>query len=53
MIASKAMLEHLSWNNLGDSAKAGIRANTITKKIISHGFQPFLKSKTCLETNVG
>jgi hypothetical protein len=37
------MIEHLSWNNLGGSATAGIGANTIIEKTISHVFQPFLK----------
>jgi hypothetical protein len=52
VVASKVRLGHLSWNNLGGSAIAGIGANTITKNSISHEYQLF-KSKTCLETNVG
>jgi hypothetical protein len=45
-------LEHLSWNNSSGSATAGIRANTITEKSISHKYQLF-KSKTYIETKVG
>jgi hypothetical protein len=45
-------LGHLSWSNSGGSTTAGIGANTISEKSISHEYQLF-KSKTCLETNVG
>jgi hypothetical protein len=44
-LASKAGLRHLSWNKSGGSATAGIGANTITEKSISHDYQPFLKVK--------
>jgi hypothetical protein len=44
-LASKAGLGHLSWNNPGGSATAGIGANTTTEESISHDYQPFLKVK--------
>ena len=52
LLPSRLRLGHLSWNNSGGSATAGIGANTITEKSISHDYHVF-KSKTCLETNVG
>jgi hypothetical protein len=39
----RGRLGHLSWNNSGGFATAGIRVNTITEKSISHNSQPFLK----------
>jgi hypothetical protein len=52
LLPSRVRLGHLSWNNSGGSATAGIGANTITEKSISHKYQLF-KGKTCLETKVG
>jgi hypothetical protein len=52
VVASKAGLGHLSWNNLGGSVAAGIGAITTSDKSISHEYQLF-KSKTCLETSIG
>jgi hypothetical protein len=52
LLPLRVRLGHLNWNNSGGSATAGIGANTITEKLISHKYQLF-KSKTCLETNVG
>jgi hypothetical protein len=52
LLPLRVRLRHLSWNNSGGSATAGIGANTITEKSISYEYQLF-KSKTCLETNVG
>jgi hypothetical protein len=36
LLPLRVRLGHLSWNNSGGSATAGIEANTITKKSISH-----------------
>ena len=52
LLPLRVRLGHLSWNNSGGSATAGIGANTVTEKSISHDFQLF-KSKTCLETKAG
>jgi hypothetical protein len=43
LLPLRVRLGHLSWNNLGGSATAGIRVDTIIDKSISHDFQPFLK----------
>jgi hypothetical protein len=45
LLSLTVRLGHLSWNNLGGSATAGIGANTITEMSISHDYQPFLKVK--------
>jgi hypothetical protein len=45
LLPLRVRLGHLSWNNSGGSATAGIGANTITEKSISHDYQPFLKVK--------
>jgi hypothetical protein len=50
--AFKVRLGHLSWNNSGGFATAGIGAITITEESISHECQLF-KNKNCLETSVG
>jgi hypothetical protein len=52
VIASKAGLGHLSWNNSGGSCIAGIGANTTTEKAKNHEYQ-FFQNKTCLETSIG
>jgi hypothetical protein len=52
MLPLRVRLGHLSWNNLGGSATAGIGANTTTEKSISHEYQLF-KNKNCLETSIG
>jgi hypothetical protein len=51
-LASKAGLRHLSWNNSGGSATAGIRARTTTEESINYKYHPF-QSKNLIETNVG
>ena len=43
LLPLRVRLGHLSWNNSGGSTTAGIRANIITEKSISHDYQPFLK----------
>ena len=40
-LASKVGLRHLSWNNSGGSATAGIGACTTTEELINHNYQPF------------
>jgi hypothetical protein len=50
VVASKASLGHLSWNNSDGSATAGIGASTTTEKSISHEYQLF-KNKVCIETS--
>jgi hypothetical protein len=42
-LASKAGLRHLSWNNSGSSATAGIRACTTTEESIKCNYHPFPK----------
>jgi hypothetical protein len=42
-LASKAGLRHLSWNNLGGSATAGIEARTTTEESIKCKYHPFQK----------
>jgi hypothetical protein len=39
--AFKAGLEHLSWNNSGGSATAGVRACTTSEESINHNYRPF------------
>jgi hypothetical protein len=41
LLPLRVRLGNLSRNNLGGSAIAGIGANTITEKSISHDYQPF------------
>jgi hypothetical protein len=41
--ASKAGFRHLSWNNSGGSATAGIRACTTTEESINYKYHPFQK----------
>jgi hypothetical protein len=43
LLPLRVRLGHLSWNNSAGSATAGIGANTITEKSISHDYQSFLK----------
>jgi hypothetical protein len=43
LLPLRMRLGHLSWNNSGGSAIAGIRANTTTEESISHDYQPFQK----------
>jgi hypothetical protein len=45
-LASKAGLRHLSWNNSGSSATAGIGARTTTEESINCEYHPFQKIKT-------
>jgi hypothetical protein len=52
-LAFKVGLRHLSWNNSGGSATAGIGACTTIEESINYKYHPFWKCKTCLETNVG
>jgi hypothetical protein len=52
LLPLRVRLGHLSWNNSGGSATAGIRVITITEESISHECQLF-KNKICLETSVG
>jgi hypothetical protein len=41
-------LRHLSWNNSGSSATAGIGACTTTEESINYKYHPFFKkNKTC------
>jgi hypothetical protein len=40
-LASKAGLRHLSWNNSGSSATAGIRARTTPEESINYKYHPF------------
>jgi hypothetical protein len=42
-LASKVGLRHLSWNNSGGSATAGIRARTITEESLNYKYHPFQK----------
>jgi hypothetical protein len=42
-LASKAGLRHLSWNNSGGSATAGIGACTTTEESIKYKYHPFPK----------
>jgi hypothetical protein len=42
-LASKAGLRHLSWNNSGGSATAGIGARTTTEESINCEYHPFHK----------
>jgi hypothetical protein len=42
-LASKAGLRHLSWNNSGGSATAGIGARTTTEESINYKYHPFSK----------
>jgi hypothetical protein len=42
-LASKVGLRHLSWNNSGGSATAGIRACTTTEESINCNYHPFEK----------
>jgi hypothetical protein len=42
-LAFKAGFRHLSWNNLGSSATAGIGACTTSEKSINHIYLPFQK----------
>jgi hypothetical protein len=42
-LASKAGLRHLSWNNSGGSATAGIGARTTTEESINYRYHPFPK----------
>jgi hypothetical protein len=42
-LASKARLKHLSRNNSGSSATAGIRACTTTEESIKYEYHPFSK----------
>jgi hypothetical protein len=42
-LASKAGLRHLSWNNSGSSATAGIRARTTTEESINYEYHSFSK----------
>jgi hypothetical protein len=44
-LASKAGRRHLSWNNSGSSATAGIGACTTTEESINHNYHPFRKVK--------
>ena len=44
-LASKAGLRHLSWNNSGGSATAGIGARTTTEESINYKYHPFFKVK--------
>jgi hypothetical protein len=46
-LASKVGLRHLSWNNSGGSATAGIGACTTTEESINYKYHLFFKSKTC------
>jgi hypothetical protein len=43
LLPLRVLLGHLSWNNSSGSATAGIGANTIVEKSISHDYQPFQK----------
>jgi hypothetical protein len=43
LLPLRVRLGHLSWNNSGGSATAGIGANTTTEESISHDYHPFLK----------
>jgi hypothetical protein len=42
-LASKAGLRHLSWNNSGSSATAGIRGRTTMEESINYKYHPFSK----------
>jgi hypothetical protein len=42
-LASKVGLRHLSWNNSGGSATAGIGARTTTEESINCKYHPFQK----------
>jgi hypothetical protein len=42
-LASKAGLRHLSWNNSGSSATAGIGDRTTTEQSINYKYHPFSK----------
>jgi hypothetical protein len=42
-LASKVGLGHLSWNNSGGSATAGIGACTTIEESINRNYQPFQK----------
>jgi hypothetical protein len=44
-LASKAGLRHLSWNNSGGSATAGIGARTTTEESINYKDHTFFKVK--------
>jgi hypothetical protein len=44
-LASKAGPRHLSWNNSGGSATAGIGARTTTEESINYKYHPFFKVK--------
>ena len=44
-LASKAGLMHLSWNNSGGLATAGIGACTTTEESINYKYHPFSKVK--------
>jgi hypothetical protein len=43
LLPLRGRLGHLSWNNPGGSATAGIGANTSTEKSVIHDYQPFQK----------
>jgi hypothetical protein len=51
-LAYKAGLRHLSWNNSGGSATAGIGACTTIEESINCKYHPFQK-KNLIETNFG
>jgi hypothetical protein len=40
-LASKVGLRHLSWNNSGGSATAGIGACTTTEESVNYNYHPF------------
>jgi hypothetical protein len=42
-LASQAGLRHLSWNNSGGFATAGIGARTTTEESINYKYHPFSK----------
>jgi hypothetical protein len=44
-LAFEVGLRHLSWNNLGGSATAGIGACTTTEESINRNYHPFQKIK--------